>query len=106
MANGVLNELQEVRPVAEPVVLPTRDVRARRPPLLSGLIALQTLRRGMRVSVLVALDIAGVFLALWTALELKAVVRGKSDLALSFDQTQDFAPLACLVTVLLFARSE
>jgi len=106
MANGVLNELQEVRPVAEPVVLPTRDVRARRPPLLSGLIALQTLRRGMRVSVLVALDIAGVFLALWTALELKAVVRGKSDLALSFDQTQDFAPLACLVTVLLFARSD
>jgi exopolysaccharide biosynthesis polyprenyl glycosylphosphotransferase len=64
------------------------------------------LRRIARVATLLAIDIAGVFLAIWTALELKAVIRGKPDLVLSFNQAQDFAPLACLVTILLFARSD
>jgi exopolysaccharide biosynthesis polyprenyl glycosylphosphotransferase len=83
------------------VELPARDVRARKPLLLR----LEAGRALLRGATLVALDILGVFLAIWTALELKAVVRGKSDLTLSYHQAMDVAPLACLVTILLFARS-
>jgi exopolysaccharide biosynthesis polyprenyl glycosylphosphotransferase len=57
------------------------------------------------VVTLATLDVAGLFLAIWTALEIKIAVRAESDLALTFDQTLDVAPLACLVTLLLFARS-
>jgi len=92
-----VKELQEVRP-PEGVALPSRDVRSRRPLLLR----LDSARRLTRVAALATLDVAGVFLAIWTALELKALIRDKSDLALSFDQTVHFAPLACLVTVMLF----
>jgi exopolysaccharide biosynthesis polyprenyl glycosylphosphotransferase len=104
MADGLLNELREVRP-ADTVVLPTRDVRARKPVGLDLLMRLGTLRRLVRILVLAALDIAGVFLAIWTALELKAVLRSQPDLAASFHGATQFAPLACLVTLLLFARS-
>jgi exopolysaccharide biosynthesis polyprenyl glycosylphosphotransferase len=83
------------------VELPSRDVRARKPLLLR----LEAGRALLRGATLVALDIAGVFLAIWTALELKAALRGKSDLTLSYHQAMDVAPLACLVTILLFARS-
>jgi exopolysaccharide biosynthesis polyprenyl glycosylphosphotransferase len=66
---------------------------------------MHTLRSIVRVTVLGALDAAGVLLAIWTAFELKAALRGKSDLVLSYHQAQDFAPLAILVTLLLFAGS-
>jgi exopolysaccharide biosynthesis polyprenyl glycosylphosphotransferase len=104
MANGLVKELQELKP-PEAAPLPARDVRARKAPLRSALIRYEALRRLTRVITLSALDIAGVFGAIWTALELKAVLNGKPDLELSFQQTQDFAPLAILVTLLLFARS-
>jgi exopolysaccharide biosynthesis polyprenyl glycosylphosphotransferase len=100
MANGLLKELQEVKP-AEGVALPTRDVRSRKPLLLR----LDTARRLVRVTSLVTLDVVALFIAIWTALEFKALVRGKSDLALSFDQTMDVVPLVVLVTILLFANS-
>jgi exopolysaccharide biosynthesis polyprenyl glycosylphosphotransferase len=103
MGKSFVNELREVR-APEPVVVP-RDVRARRPALLRWVIRAETLRRLVRVAILVSLDIAAVFMAIWTALELKATVRGTPDLALSFDQAADVAPLACLITILLFARS-
>src|SRR4051794_20436730 len=106
MANGgLVNELQELQP-AQGVSLPPRDVRARRPFLLRAIIQLRTLRAIARVLVLGFLDAAGIFLAIWTALELKALLRGKSDLVLSYHQAQDVAPLAILVTLLLFARSD
>jgi exopolysaccharide biosynthesis polyprenyl glycosylphosphotransferase len=105
MANGLVRELREIKP-ADEVVLPPRDVRARRPALLAVVIRLETLRRIARFAVLAALDIAAIYIAIWTALELKALLRGQSDLALSFEQTADLAPLACLVTLLLFARSD
>jgi exopolysaccharide biosynthesis polyprenyl glycosylphosphotransferase len=106
MANGgLVNELQELRPAAEPA-LPSRDVRARRPLLMRAIIKMHTLRSIARVITLGALDAVGVFMAIWTALELKAVLRNKSDLVLSFHQAQDVAPLAVLVTLLLFARSD
>src|SRR3954453_8754852 len=102
---GLVNELQELRP-ATGATLPKRDVRARRPLLLRALIRLHTLRSIARVSALGALDAAGVFLAIWTALELKAALRSKSDVVLSYHQAQDVAALAILVTLLLFARSD
>src|SRR4051794_22610149 len=106
MANGgLVNELQELQP-AQGVSLPPRDVRARRPFLLRAIIQMRTLRSIARVLALGILDALGVFLAIWTALELKALLRGKSDLELSFHQAQDVAALAILVTLLLFARSD
>jgi hypothetical protein len=45
-----------------------RDVRAKRPPVLSFLLRWETARRLTRVLVLMALDFAGVFLAIFTAL--------------------------------------
>jgi exopolysaccharide biosynthesis polyprenyl glycosylphosphotransferase len=99
MANGLVRHLEEVK--SAPVVLPPRDVRARKPLILR----LETGRTVVRVVTLVSLDAIGVFLAIWTALEVKAVVRDKSNLVLSFHQAWDVAPLACLVTILLFARS-
>jgi exopolysaccharide biosynthesis polyprenyl glycosylphosphotransferase len=108
MANGgLLKELQELEPApGATTTLPPRDVRARRPFLLRAIIRLRTLRAIARVLVLGALDAAGIFLAIWTALELKAALRDKSDLTLSYHQAQDVAPLAILVTLLLFARSD
>src|SRR3954449_7296088 len=107
MANGgLLKELQELQPAPGVATLPPRDMRARRPFLLRAIIRLRTLRSLARVLMLGALDAAGIFLAIWTALELKAILRDKSDLTLSFHQAQDVAALAILVTLLLFARSD
>jgi exopolysaccharide biosynthesis polyprenyl glycosylphosphotransferase len=108
MANGgLVKELQELQPApGAETTLPPRDVRSRRPFLLRAIIRLRTLRSIARVAVLGALDAAGLFMAIWTALELKALLRDKSDLTLSYHQAQDVAPLAILVTLLLFARSD
>ena len=93
MANGLVNELEELKP-PEAAALGTRDMRARKAPLRSALIRWDTMRRLARVLTLAALDAAGVFLAIWTALELKLLVRGHSDLALAWGQTKTHAPLA------------
>jgi exopolysaccharide biosynthesis polyprenyl glycosylphosphotransferase len=82
-----------------------RDMRAKRPPLLSFVLRMDTARRLIRVITLLALDAAGVFLAIFTALCLKAAVRSHVDLNLAYHQTRDIVPFAVLVTVLLFARS-
>jgi exopolysaccharide biosynthesis polyprenyl glycosylphosphotransferase len=104
MANGLVNDLKELNP-PEAAALPARDVRARKAPLRSALIRYEAVRRLTRVLILSAFDIAGVFGAIWTALELKSLVYAKGDLPQSFQQTQNVAPLAILVTLLLFARS-
>src|SRR4051795_7877543 len=111
MANGgllkELQELQELQPASGVTTeLPPRDVRSRRPFLLRAIIRLRFLRSVARVLVLGILDAAGIYLAIWTALELKAALRDKSDLTLSYHQAQDVAALAILVTLLLFARSD
>ena len=51
------------------------DIRRKRPPALSFLLRWDTLRRLARVASLLALDFAGVFAAICTALMVKAVVR-------------------------------
>jgi exopolysaccharide biosynthesis polyprenyl glycosylphosphotransferase len=95
------------RPVTStgPLALPERDMRRKRPPWLSFVLRMETARRFLRVASLLLLDFAGVYLAVATALGLKAVLRGGFDLDLVVDQTKDYAPFAFLVTALLFARS-
>jgi exopolysaccharide biosynthesis polyprenyl glycosylphosphotransferase len=107
MSNGLVDELTELRPASgAALALPGRDVRATRPLVLGFFIRMHTLRALLRLVTLGILDAAGLFLGIWTALELKAALYGKSNLDLSFHQTVDVAPLAILVTVLLFARSD
>jgi exopolysaccharide biosynthesis polyprenyl glycosylphosphotransferase len=85
--------------------LPERDVRSKRPPLLSFLLRLDTLREGGRVASLLLLDLLALFAAILTALCLKAALRDAWNFDVSFHQAKDYFPLAYLVTVLLFARS-
>ena len=87
-------------------MLPDRDVRARRPMLLRSILRFENLRRGTRVLTLGVLDIAGLMLAVVSALMLKYIVQsGYTGFQASVDQAIDVAPLAAMVMVLLFARS-
>jgi exopolysaccharide biosynthesis polyprenyl glycosylphosphotransferase len=86
--------------------LPVTDIRRKRPPALSFLLRWDTLRRLSRVVSLLALDFAGVFAAIFTALMIKSVVQESTwawhDAYVEARQTIAFA---YLVTALLFARS-
>ena len=53
-------------------------MRSKRPPALSFLLRMETARRAMRVLSLLALDFAGLALAIFTALALKAAVLERS----------------------------
>jgi exopolysaccharide biosynthesis polyprenyl glycosylphosphotransferase len=105
MGDGLARELRELAPAEAPAELPLRDVRAGSMPLLKGVLRFEALRRGGRVVTLAALDVAGMFLAIWTALAIKAAVRAPGILDSTFAQAREYAPLACLVMLLLFARS-
>ena len=59
-----------------PVVLPERDVRRKRPPLLMFLLRKETLRRLTRVLTLLLLDFVGVTAAIFTATAIKLALRG------------------------------
>src|SRR5215218_798073 len=86
--------------------LSERDVRRKRPPVLSFLLKLDTLRKVVRVSVLLTLDSFGVYLAILTALWLKAgLVTGDWVARNQAAQTNELFDFAFLLTVLLFARS-
>ena len=108
MANGAIDLDQRQQPA--PAALPDRDVRRKRPPALSFLLRMATLRRGLRVLSLLALDFAGVWAALFVALLLKALIKGGYDLGqaahFASGQTSDSLAFAYLLTVLLFARSD
>ncbi len=86
------------------VPLPERDVRRKRPPLISFILRIETLRRIARVLTLMALDLIGVGGALFTALMLKLVVKGHADAGLAWSQMKQWIWFAYLLTVLLFAR--
>jgi len=106
VTNGTARELREVRP-ADPPASPDRDVRAGSMPLLGGLLRFDTLRAGGRALILAVFDVAGMFAAIWTALAIKTALVSTEGAVLerTFVQTQEYAPLACLVMLLLFARS-
>jgi exopolysaccharide biosynthesis polyprenyl glycosylphosphotransferase len=99
--NGIVKELREV----EPLSLPDRDVRAAKPVLLRGVLRFDTIRTLSRIAILAALDIACLVLAIWTALALKAAIQNPDTLQHAWGTAKEYAPLACLVMVLLFARS-
>jgi exopolysaccharide biosynthesis polyprenyl glycosylphosphotransferase len=85
---------------------PGRDVRRKRPALLRFLLHAETLRRVARVISLLALDFVGVAGALFTALILKAAIRGHASAAVAWAETRHWLPFAYLVTVLLFAKAD
>jgi exopolysaccharide biosynthesis polyprenyl glycosylphosphotransferase len=98
----------EERQAAPParIVLPPNDIRRKRPPALSFLLRMDTLRRFCRVASLLALDFAGVFAAILTALMLKALLQdGNLAWQASLDEAEETVAFAYLVTALLFARS-
>jgi exopolysaccharide biosynthesis polyprenyl glycosylphosphotransferase len=82
-----------------------RDMRRKRPPALSFLLRMATARRFARVISLLALDFAGIALAIFTALVLKEAVHGQVVPSNAFDGTKQYLPFAYLLTALLFARS-
>ncbi|MBA3327720.1 MAG: sugar transferase [Solirubrobacterales bacterium] len=97
-------ETTELRPVD--FSLGDRDVRRKRPPALSFLLRLETLRRVARVATLLLADFVGIFMAILTALWLKAgLVSGDWRLNVQVEQTEEIFNFAYLITVLLFARS-
>jgi hypothetical protein len=61
------------------LLLPDRDVRAKRPPLFSFVLRLETLRRIARVVSLLVIDFVGVTAALFSALMIKLLVQGNPD---------------------------
>jgi exopolysaccharide biosynthesis polyprenyl glycosylphosphotransferase len=87
-----------------PLALPERDVRRKRPPVLSFVLRLETLRRVVRVLSLLALDFVGVVGALYTAVLLKLAVHDELNTRVAWQDTKHWIPFAYLVTVLLFAR--
>src|SRR5918998_1257407 len=67
------SEPPQAMPQATPG-LPDRDVRRKRPPVLSFLLRMETVRRLGRILTLLAIDFAGVFLAIFTAMCIKAAL--------------------------------
>ena len=85
--------------------LANHDIRRKRPPLLSFLLSMSTIRRCARVLSLLALDFGGLALAIFTALVLKEAVHGRVNASTAAHGTKQFLAFAYLLTALLFARS-
>jgi len=86
--------------------LSDRDVRRKRPPVLAFLLKLETLRKVVRVSTLLTIDFFGVYMAISTALWLKAgILSADWRVSVQAQQTRELFDFAFLLTVLLFARS-
>ncbi|HEY8584709.1 MAG TPA: sugar transferase [Capillimicrobium sp.] len=85
---------------------PGVDMRRKKPPALSFLLRMETLRRAARVASLLAIDVAAIFLAIFTALALKEIVLGQLNTTAVWHQTKEIVTFACLLTLLLFARSD
>ena len=95
----------EAPPLAAVDELPDRDVRAMRPPLLSFVLRMETLRRTVRVISLLGLDLLAIYAAILTALALKAYAYDAWDTYEIRETAKAYLPLAFLVASLLFARS-
>jgi exopolysaccharide biosynthesis polyprenyl glycosylphosphotransferase len=91
--------------VDPPAAVAGHDIRRKRPPALSFVLRISSLRRPARVLSLLALDFAGVAFAIFTALILKEAVHGHVNSANDVHGAKQFLPFAYLLTVLLFANS-
>jgi exopolysaccharide biosynthesis polyprenyl glycosylphosphotransferase len=87
-----------------PVSLPERDVRRKRPPLVSVLMRRATARTLTRTVTLLVLDFGAVCGALFTANALKLIVESGLKTSVAWRSTDHFLALAYLLTVLAFAR--
>jgi exopolysaccharide biosynthesis polyprenyl glycosylphosphotransferase len=98
-------EAQQAAPAPD-FTLGNRDVRRKRPPAMSFLLKLDTLRKIVRIGTLGTLDFFGIYMALLTALLLKAGLQSSdwNPRSVSDAMFPEFQ-FAFLVTVLLFARS-
>jgi exopolysaccharide biosynthesis polyprenyl glycosylphosphotransferase len=107
MADGGVEFREEAtaRANAPALRLPERDVRRKRPPALSFLLRMETLRRVSRVVSLLLVDFIALYAAIFTALIIKAQVRGGPDLGAVLHETRRTVAFAYLISVLLFARS-
>jgi exopolysaccharide biosynthesis polyprenyl glycosylphosphotransferase len=107
MADGgvELREQATARADAPALRLPDRDVRRKRPAALSFLLRMETLRRVSRVVSLLLVDFVALYAAIFTALVIKAQVRGGPDLGAVLHETRRTVAFAYLISVLLFARS-
>jgi exopolysaccharide biosynthesis polyprenyl glycosylphosphotransferase len=85
-------------------VLPDRDVRRKRPPALSFLLRLETMRRVARVASLLLLDYIGVFASIYTVLALKLLFRSEFNWGVAWHDSKHWIAFGYLVTVLMFAR--
>ena len=88
------------------MALPDRDVRRKRPPVLSFVLRLETLRRIARVVSLLAIDYVGVVGGLFTALVIKLALGHNFKLSIGWHETRQWIAFAYLVTVLMFARAD
>ena len=91
---------------SESFVLPDRDVRRKRPPALSFLLRLETMRRVARVASLLALDYVGVVAAIYTDIATKLLVHGQFRFGLAWHDSKHWFAFAYLITVLMFARAD
>jgi exopolysaccharide biosynthesis polyprenyl glycosylphosphotransferase len=82
-----------------------RDMRRKRPPALAFVLRLENATRALRVLSLLALDFAGVALAIFSALALKEAVLAQVSLHSVYEETRSILAFAYLLTALLFARS-
>jgi exopolysaccharide biosynthesis polyprenyl glycosylphosphotransferase len=81
-------------------------MRSKRPPALSFLLRMDTLRRALRVLSLLALDLFGVAAAIFTALIIKAALLSTQVSAgAAITETRRVLAFVYLLTALLFARS-
>jgi exopolysaccharide biosynthesis polyprenyl glycosylphosphotransferase len=89
------------------IVLPLVDVRRKKPPMLSFLLRMETLRRALRVASLLTLDFIALYASIFAALMVKAVLRdGEWAWHASSVETGETIAFAYLVMVLLFARGD
>ena len=89
-----------------PYPLPSRDIRRKKPPLLSFVLRQESLRRVARVLSLLAVDYVAIYAAIFTALWLKAFLRDVPYPGhLAEAGTRHYFPFVFLVAILLFARS-
>jgi exopolysaccharide biosynthesis polyprenyl glycosylphosphotransferase len=80
-------------------------MRRKRPPAIAFLLRVETARRLARVLSLLALDFAGLALAIFTALALKEAVLGHFSVTSAYTETRHILAFSYLVMALLFARS-
>ena len=81
-----------------------RDIRAKPPQLLSLLASGDLYRTAARWMALLAIDVFGVFAALFSALAVKALFTEGYQASEVASGAVDFLPFTALITVLLFAR--